>query len=87
MTARKTKDAEEVKDGENQEGSNQAGPQAGSPTGTQGGDQSGEEGALTFVYSDVIGRIIDVPGEGSRIFQPGDTLDKNVDPRYFKEAK
>ena len=81
MTTRK------VKDGESQEGSSQGDPQASGEANPQDSHEGSEEGALTFVYSDVIGRIIDVPGEGSRIFQPGDTIDKNIDPRYFKEAK
>ncbi len=85
MTARKTKDAEEVKDSQSEEGSSEAGPQTGSTTGTQGGHE-GDQTPVTYVYSDVIGRIIDVPGVGSRIFQPGDTIDTNIDPRYFKEA-
>jgi len=85
MTARKTKDAEEVKDAQTEEGSGEGSPQAGSETGTQGGYE-GNQGPVTYVYSDVIGRIIDVPGRGSRIFQPGDTIDSNIDPRYFKEA-
>ena len=85
MTARKTKDAEEVKDGQSEEGSSEGSPQAGSEASAQGGHE-GNQGAVTYVYSDVIGRIIDVPGQGSRIFQPGDTIDSNIDPRYFKEA-
>lgn len=82
MTTRKIKDAEESQD---QEGSSEGSPQAGSETGAQGGHE-GNQGPVTYVYSDVIGRIIDVPGQGSRIFQPGDTIDSNIDPRYFKEA-
>jgi hypothetical protein len=80
MTARK------VASGQNQEGSSEGSPQARSETGTQGSDEGSKESALTFVYSDVVARIIDVPGQGSRIFQPGDTIDSNIDPRYFKEA-
>jgi hypothetical protein len=86
MTVRKAKNAEEVKDGQSEEGSGEADQQAGSETGTQGSHE-GNQGAVSFVYSDVIGRIIDVPGQGSRIFQPGDTIDSNIDPRYFKEIR
>jgi len=82
MTTRKIKDAEESQD---QEGSSEGSPQAGSEASAQGGHE-GNQGPVTYVYSDVIGRIIDVPGVGSRIFQPGDTIDSNIDPRYFKEA-
>ena len=81
MTTRK------VKDGEGQEGSRQGDPQASGEADAQGSNKGSEEGTLTYVYSDVVARIIDVPGEGSRIFQPGDTIDSNIDPRYFKEAK
>jgi len=80
MTARK------VASGQNQEGSSEGSPQAGSEAGTQSSDEGNKESTVTYVYSDVIGRIIDVPGQGSRIFQPGDTIDSNIDPRYFKEA-
>jgi len=80
MTTRK------ASNGQSEEASDQGDSQTGSTPGAQDGHEDSEKGAVTFVYSDFVGRIINVPGEGSRIFQPGDTIDTNIDPRYFKEA-